>query len=158
MIYEYFCRSLLHRKQCIASNSTGPPMLSVLPLCLDAAPVCCSCIRDSRKGREMRNLAHRSTRNCTNLTLARVMQDLFLVFSRPGSVITHNIAKEDGNLMWISVCFKSFSVGFFFFWLKFTQVEYYVCLLVATRCPNIHEVCFEPVAFFWLTVELTVSD
>lgn len=142
MVFEYFSRSLLHRKQCTASNFTGPPRLSTLPLCLEAALVCCSCARDTRIGREMRDLAHRSTGNCTNLTLARVMQDLFLVCSRPDSVITGNVATQDGNLTCISVCFKSFSVGFFSFWLKFMQVKYYVCLLVTARCPDIHEVSY----------------
>lgn len=62
----------------------------------------------------MRDLPHRSTGNCANLALARATQDLFLVCSRLDSVITWNMATEDRNLTCISVCFETFSFGFFF--------------------------------------------
>lgn len=103
-VFEYFCRNLLCRKQWIASISAGPPRFHTAFM-----PGSCISVlllhQDIRKGSEVRDLAHRSAGNCTNLTLG-VMQDLFLVCSRLDSVITHNIATEEGNLTCISVCFK----------------------------------------------------
>lgn len=149
MVFEYFSRNLLHRKQCIASHSAGPPRLSILPLCLGAAPACCSCTRDTRKCGEMRDLAHMSTGNCTNLTLAGVTQDLFLVWSRLGSRLLHVTLLQRIEIGCVYLCASNhFLLAFFSFWLTFMQVKYYVCLWVTARCPDIHEVMFSTCCFF----------